>query len=135
QPTIFSDVGPDDRIAQEEVFGPVIAFIKGENTDDLIHIANNTRYGLTGAYHSLDKKKIETALRTFKVGNLYINRGCTGSLVGAQPFGGFKMSGDDAKAGGRDYLLHFLLPQSWTYRPHEKVDFDLRFFKYADGRK
>ncbi|MEX0994950.1 MAG: L-glutamate gamma-semialdehyde dehydrogenase [Balneolaceae bacterium] len=132
QPTIFTDISPDDRIAQEEIFGPVVAFIKADNTDHAIEIANNTRYGLTGAYHSKNQKKIEKALREFKVGNLYINRGCTGSLVGAQPFGGFNMSGNDAKAGGRDYLLHFLLPRSLTYRPREDVDFDLKFFDYAD---
>lgn len=133
QPTIFSDISQDDRIAQEEIFGPVTAFIKADNTDHAIEIANNTRYGLTGAYHSKDPKKIARALREYKVGNLYINRGCTGSLVGAQPFGGFKMSGNDAKAGGRDYLLHFLLPRSLTYHPMEDVEFDLKFFDYADN--
>lgn len=133
QPTIFSGVEVGDRIAQEEIFGPVIAFMKGESTEELIRIANSTRYGLTGAYHSRDPQKIEMALRKFNVGNLYINRGCTGSLVGAQPFGGFNMSGDDAKAGGRDYLLHFLLPKSMTVSPDDEIDVDLRFFRYADG--
>ncbi|MEX0894439.1 MAG: aldehyde dehydrogenase family protein, partial [Balneolaceae bacterium] len=133
QPTIFRDISPDDRIAQEEIFGPVVAFIKAENTGHAMDIANDTRYGLTGAYHSKDPRKIKKALREYKVGNLYINRGCTGSLVGAQPFGGFNMSGNDAKAGGRDYLLQFLLPRSLTYRPRKDVDFDLKFFDYADG--
>ncbi|MEX2601039.1 MAG: L-glutamate gamma-semialdehyde dehydrogenase [Balneolaceae bacterium] len=132
QPTIFQDIDPEDRIAQEEIFGPVIAFMKGKSTENLINIANNTRYGLTGAYHSNDPKKIEWVLRRYKVGNLYINRGCTGSLVGAQPFGGFNMSGNDAKAGGRDYLLHFLLPKSLTCQNIDGVDFDLKYFKYNE---
>ncbi len=131
QPTVFADVDPDARIAQEEIFGPVTAFIKAKDTDDAIRIANSTRFGLTGGYFSRDPKKIEKALREFKVGNLYINRKNTGALVGAQPFGGFNMSGTDSKAGGRDYLLYFMQPKSMTVRPHKDVDFSVHDFKYG----
>ncbi|GAB5409865.1 MAG: L-glutamate gamma-semialdehyde dehydrogenase [Balneolaceae bacterium] len=131
EPTVFADVAEDARIAQEEIFGPVTAFIKAKDTDDALRIANNTQYGLTGAYFSQDPKKIEKALRTYKVGNLYINRKCTGALVGAQPFGGFNMSGTDAKAGGRDYLLYFLQPKSMTVRPADGVEMDVHSFEYA----
>lgn len=131
EPTVFADIAPDARIAQEEIFGPVTAFIKAKDTEDAIRIANSTMYGLTGAYFSKDPKKIDRALREFKVGNLYINRKCTGALVGAQPFGGFNMSGTDAKAGGRDYLLYFLQPKSMTVRPYEGTDFKLPDFSYT----
>lgn len=130
EPTVFADVPEDARIAQEEIFGPVTAFIKAKDTDDAIRIVNGVQYGLTGAYFSKDPKKIDKALREIKVGNLYINRKCTGALVGAQPFGGFKLSGTDAKAGGRDYLKYFLEPKSMTYRPSNPVDFELKSFKY-----
>lgn len=131
EPTIFADVKENARIAQEEIFGPVTAFIKAKNTDDALRIANSTVYGLTGAYFSKNHKKIDKALREFKVGNLYINRKCTGALVGAQPFGGFNMSGTDAKAGGRDYLLYFLQPKSMAVRLIEGVDLDLHEFRYT----
>ncbi|MBO6537742.1 MAG: L-glutamate gamma-semialdehyde dehydrogenase [Balneolaceae bacterium] len=131
EPTVFADVAEDARIAQEEIFGPVTAFIKAKDTDDALRIANSTQYGLTGAYFSRNPKNIEKALREYKVGNLYINRKCTGALVGAQPFGGFNMSGTDAKAGGRDYLLYFLQPKSMTLRPHEGVDMSLPEFSYT----
>lgn len=131
EPTVFADVDENARIAQEEIFGPVTAFIKAKDTDDALRIANSTPYGLTGAYFSQDPKKLEKALREFKVGNLYINRKCTGALVGAQPFGGFNMSGTDAKAGGRDYLLYFLQPKSMTVRPSDGVDMDVHEFEYA----
>lgn len=108
QPTIFADVKPDARIAQEEIFGPVLAVIKANDYDDAIAIANNTEYGLTGAVYTKNRKKIEQAKKFFHVGNLYFNRKCTGALVGVHPFGGFNMSGTDSKAGGRDYLLLFL---------------------------
>ena len=134
EPTVFADVAEDARIAQEEIFGPVTAFIKAKDTNDALRIANSTQYGLTGAYFSRDPKKIERALREYKVGNLYINRKCTGALVGAQPFGGFNMSGTDAKAGGRDYLLYFLQPKSMTLRPHKDVDMSLPDFEYAAGK-
>lgn len=131
EPTIFADVDPNARIAQEEIFGPVTAFIKAKDTDDALRIANSTEYGLTGAYFSKSAQKIDKALREFNVGNLYINRKCTGALVGAQPFGGFNMSGTDAKAGGRDYLLYFLQPKSMTVRPSQGVDLDVHQFEYA----
>ncbi|GHO43069.1 L-glutamate gamma-semialdehyde dehydrogenase [Ktedonospora formicarum] len=107
EPTIFADVAPDARIAQEEIFGPVLAFIKAKDFDEALDIANNTEYGLTGALFSRDEKRLERAYADFHVGNLYLNRKCTGALVGGQPFGGFNMSGTDSKAGGPDYLLLF----------------------------
>ncbi len=106
-PTIFGDVAPDARIAQEEIFGPVLAVIKARDYDEALMIANNTEYGLTGSIFSSDRQRVERARREFHVGNLYINRKCTGALVGVHPFGGFNMSGTDSKAGGRDYLLLF----------------------------
>jgi 1-pyrroline-5-carboxylate dehydrogenase len=112
QPTIFADVDGNARIAQEEIFGPVLAVIKARDYDHALDIANDTEYGLTGAVYSRDEEKIERAKREFHVGNLYINRKCTGALVGVHPFGGFKMSGTDSKAGGRDYLLLFMQPKS-----------------------
>ncbi|TCS95849.1 L-glutamate gamma-semialdehyde dehydrogenase [Hazenella coriacea] len=107
QPTIFADVAPDARISQEEIFGPVVAFIKANDFDHALEIANNTEYGLTGAVIARDRAKLEKARQEFHVGNLYFNRKCTGALVGVHPFGGFNMSGTDSKAGGRDYLLLF----------------------------
>lgn len=107
QPTIFADVDPKARIAQEEIFGPVLAFIKARDFDHALEIANNTEYGLTGSVICRDRLKLEKAREEFFVGNLYFNRKCTGALVGVHPFGGFNMSGTDSKAGGRDYLLLF----------------------------
>ncbi|WP_068674810.1 L-glutamate gamma-semialdehyde dehydrogenase [Oceanobacillus sp. Castelsardo] len=107
-PTIFKDISPVARLMQEEIFGPVVAFAKGEDFDNLLDIANNTEYGLTGAVISNNREHLERARYDFHVGNLYFNRGCTAAIVGYQPFGGFKMSGTDSKAGGPDYLLHFL---------------------------
>lgn len=107
EPTIFADVGSHARIAQEEIFGPVLAVIKAKDFDDALHVANDTEYGLTGSLYSRDQQHIERAKEEFHVGNLYFNRKCTGALVGAHPFGGFNMSGTDSKAGGRDYLLLF----------------------------
>ena len=132
EPTVFADIDENDRIAQEEIFGPVTAFIKAKDTDDALRIANGVDYGLTGAYFSQDPKKIDKALREYRVGNLYINRKCTGALVGAQPFGGFKLSGTDAKAGGRDYLKYFLEPKSTTLRPADGVDYELEDFEFAN---
>ena len=106
-PTIVADIDPQARLAQEEVFGPVLAFIKARDYDDALRIANNTEYGLTGAVYSGDEKRLEQAREDFHVGNLYLNRKCTGALVGVHPFGGFNMSGTDSKAGGPDYLLLF----------------------------
>lgn len=105
EPTIFADVDPHARIMQEEIFGPVVAFTKAKNFTEAIEIANNTEYGLTGAVISNNRSHIEQAKKDFHVGNLYINRGCTGAIVGYQPFGGFNMSGTDSKAGGPDYLI------------------------------
>ncbi len=107
EPTIFADVDPQARIAQEEIFGPVLAVIKARDFADALDIANNTEYGLTGSLYSRDPERIEEAKEEFHVGNLYFNRKCTGALVGVHPFGGFNMSGTDSKAGGRDYLLLF----------------------------
>jgi 1-pyrroline-5-carboxylate dehydrogenase len=107
EPTIFADVPPQARIAQEEIFGPVLAFIKAKDFDEALNIANSTEYGLTGSLYSRDPEHIERAREEFHVGNLYFNRKCTGAMVGAHPFGGFNMSGTDSKAGGRDYLLLF----------------------------
>ncbi len=107
EPTIFADVDPHARIAQEEIFGPVLTVMKAKDFDDALRIANDTEYGLTGALYSRDQQHIEHAKEEFHVGNLYFNRKCTGALVGVHPFGGFNMSGTDSKAGGRDYLLLF----------------------------
>lgn len=104
-PTVFGDVAPQARIMQEEIFGPVVALAKAKDFDEAIEIANNTEYGLTGAIISRNRDHIEKAREDFHVGNLYINRGCTGAIVGYQPFGGFNMSGTDSKAGGPDYLV------------------------------
>ncbi len=107
-PTVFADVAPKARISLEEIFGPVLAVIKARDFEDALAIANNTDYGLTGAIYSKNRERVERAKREFHVGNLYVNRKCTGALVGVHPFGGFNMSGTDSKAGGRDYLLLFV---------------------------
>ena len=107
QPTIFADIAPTARLAQEEIFGPVLAVIKSNNFDEALEIANNTEYGLTGAIYSGSREHLTRAAEEFHVGNLYLNRKCTGAMVGAHPFGGFNMSGTDSKAGGADYLLLF----------------------------
>ena len=108
QPTVFADVDPEARISLEEIFGPVLAIIKSPNFEESLKICNNTIYGLTGAVYTNDRAKLERAKKELLIGNLYLNRKCTGALVGAHPFGGFNMSGTDSKAGGRDYLLLFL---------------------------
>ncbi len=106
-PTVFSGLKHDDQIMQEEVFGPVVGFATAKTFDEAIEFANDTDYGLTGAVITKNRDHIEQARRDFHVGNLYFNRGCTAAIVGYQPFGGFKMSGTDSKAGGPDYLaLH-----------------------------
>lgn len=112
EPTIFNDIQPDARLAQEEIFGPVLSVIQARDFDDALKIANNTIYGLTGAVYTRNREKIARARREFHVGNLYFNRKCTGALVGGHPFGGFNMSGTDSKAGGRDYLLLFMQAKS-----------------------
>ncbi len=112
KPTIIEGVDPMAKISQEEIFGPVLAVIKSKNYDEALKIANNTEYGLTGAVFSQSRENLERAKKEFHVGNLYLNRKCTGALVGVHPFGGFNMSGTDSKAGGRDYLLLFLQAKS-----------------------
>lgn len=113
-PTIFADVKVHAKIAQEEIFGPVLAVIKANDFNDAINIANGVKYALTGGLFSRSPGNIQTAKEKFKVGNLYINRACTGAKVGRQPFGGFKMSGIGSKAGGKDYLLQFVEPRVIT---------------------
>jgi 1-pyrroline-5-carboxylate dehydrogenase len=112
QPTVIVDIDPQARISQEEIFGPVLAVIKARDFDHALEIANNTEFGLTGAVYSRNPEKLEKAQETFYVGNLYLNRKCTGAMVGAHPFGGFNMSGTDSKSGGKDYLLLFLQAKS-----------------------
>ncbi|MFD2444438.1 L-glutamate gamma-semialdehyde dehydrogenase [Bacillus sp. CGMCC 1.16607] len=108
QPTVIADLDPKARIMQEEIFGPVVGICKARDFDHAIEIANNTEYGLTGAVITRNREKIQQAREDFHVGNLYFNRGCTGAIVGYQPFGGFNMSGTDSKAGGPDYLLQHM---------------------------
>ena len=108
QPTVFAEVEPDARLAQHEVFGPVLSVIRAAEFDQALRIANSTEYALTGGLFSSSRDRIERARREFHVGNLYINRKITGALVGVQPFGGFRMSGSNAKAGGPDYLRLFM---------------------------
>ena len=108
QPTVIADVPEAARIAQEEIFGPVLAVMRARDLEDAIRIANGTEYGLTGSVYSNDRAAIEKAKNECFAGNFYVNRKCTGALVGVHPFGGFNMSGTDSKAGGRDYLLLFL---------------------------
>ncbi len=112
QPTVIADVAPGATISQEEIFGPVLAVIRAKDFDDALAIANNTEFGLTGAVYTKNAGSRKKAEREFFVGNLYLNRKCTGALVGVHPFGGFNMSGTDSKAGGRDYLLLFLQAKS-----------------------
>lgn len=115
-PTIFSDIQAGSRLEQEEIFGPVLAVIKANHFDEALDIANGTDYGLTGALFSKDRMRLERARHEFHVGNLYLNRKCTGALVDVQPFGGFNMSGTDSKAGGRDYLQLFMQAKTITER-------------------
>jgi 1-pyrroline-5-carboxylate dehydrogenase len=112
QPTVIADIAPNARVSQEEIFGPVLAVIKARDFEESLAIANNTEYGLTGAIYTTNAEKKEFAKRDFHAGNLYINRKCTGAMVGAHPFGGFNMSGTDSKAGGPDYLLLFTQAKS-----------------------
>jgi 1-pyrroline-5-carboxylate dehydrogenase len=116
EPTIIADVDPKSRLSQEEIFGPVLAFVRARDFDHALEIANNTEFGLTGAVFSKSRERLERAREDFHVGNLYFNRKCTGALVGVQPFGGFNMSGTDSKAGGPDYLLLFTQGKSVTDR-------------------
>ena len=115
-PTVVADVKPTDPLALEEVFGPVLAVIRAKNWNDALAIANGTEFGLTGSVFSKDATRLEDAKKRFHVGNLYLNRKCTGALVGAQPFGGFDMSGTCSKAGGPDFLGLFLQQKSIAVR-------------------
>jgi 1-pyrroline-5-carboxylate dehydrogenase len=117
-PTIFADVPPDARLAQEEIFGPVLAFHRAPDWETALAWANNTEFGLTGSFYSRRRERLTRAADEFHVGNLYLNRKCTGALVGVHPFGGFNMSGTDSKAGGPDYLLLFTQAKSIA----EKID-------------
>jgi len=116
QPTVFADVDPGARIAQEEIFGPVVAVIRARDFDQALEIANGTQFGLTGSVFSRDPAHVARARQEFMCGNLYVNRKSTGALVGVHPFGGFNMSGTGAKAGGPDYLGYFLQPKAVAIR-------------------
>lgn len=113
-PTIFANVRPDSRLAQEEIFGPVLSVIKVRDLDEAIAVANGTKYALTGGFFSRSPANIERVKAELESGNVYINRSCTGAVVGRHPFGGFKMSGGGTKAGGSDYLLNFIVPRVVT---------------------
>jgi RHH-type proline utilization regulon transcriptional repressor/proline dehydrogenase/delta 1-pyrroline-5-carboxylate dehydrogenase len=113
-PHIFADVKPQARLAQEEIFGPVLAVLRAKDLDEALSIAVGTDYALTGGMYSRSPAHLDRARREFTVGNLYLNRPITGALVGRQPFGGFKMSGIGSQAGGPDYLLQFMLPRTIT---------------------
>jgi RHH-type proline utilization regulon transcriptional repressor/proline dehydrogenase/delta 1-pyrroline-5-carboxylate dehydrogenase len=113
-PHIFADVSATARIAQEEIFGPVLAVIRAADLTQALAIANGTDYALTGGIYSRSPASLDRARREFLVGNLYLNRSITGALVNRQPFGGFKMSGIGSKAGSRDYLLQFVIPRTIT---------------------
>ena len=112
EPTVIDNVAPGATIEQEEIFAPVLAVIKARDFDHALEIANDTEFGLTGALYSASQERLDQARRDFHVGNLYLNRKCTGALVGVHPFGGFNMSGTDSKAGGREYLLQFMQGKS-----------------------
>jgi len=113
-PTIFTDVKPHMRIAREEIFGPVLSVLKVRDLDEALEVANGTDYALTAGFFSRSPDNIERVKARLEAGNVYINRSCTGAIVGRHPFGGFKMSGSGTKAGGEDYLLHFLVPRVVT---------------------
>lgn len=116
EPTVIADLKPDARVMQEEIFGPVLAVCKVKDFTEAIEVGNNTEYGLTGAVISNDRMNLEIAKEQFHVGNLYLNRKCTGAIVGYQPFGGFNMSGTDSKAGGPDYLILHMQGKSISER-------------------
>lgn len=132
-PAVLADVSPDSAIAQEEVFGPVVAVMRAANLDSALDIANSTPYALTGGIFSRSPANIRKAESEFRVGNLYINRKITGALVGRQPFGGFAMSGVGSKAGGPDYLVQFMNAKSICentlrrgFAPRSRTDTDER---------
>ena len=112
QPTIFTEVASNARLAQEEIFGPLLSVLRANHFDHALQIANHSEYGLTGAVYSASRHYLDRAKQEFHVGNLYLNRKCTGAMVGAHPFGGFNMSGTDSKAGGPDYLTLFTQAKS-----------------------
>src|SRR5271157_882764 len=112
QPTVLADIPAKSTLEQEEIFGPVLVVIKSRNFEHALEIANDTEFGLTGAVYSSSREKLDRAVREFHVGNLYLNRKCTGAMVGAHPFGGFNMSGTDSKSGGPDYLYLFTQAKS-----------------------
>src|ERR1700726_704027 len=112
KPTVIADIPPKSKLEQEEIFGPVLAVIKARSFDQALEIATDTEFGLTGAVYTKSRDKIDRAIQEFHVGNLYINRKCTGAMVGAHPFGGFNMSGTDSKSGGPDYLYLFTQAKS-----------------------
>jgi 1-pyrroline-5-carboxylate dehydrogenase len=116
RPTVIADIAPTAVIFQEEIFGPVLAVTPARDFDHALALANDSRFGLTGAVFSRNAEKLARAAREFHVGNLYFNRKCTGAMVGAHPFGGFNLSGTDSKAGGPDYLLQFLQAKSIAER-------------------
>ncbi len=107
-------MAPDSPLAQEEIFGPVLAVLRAADLDEAVRIFNGTDYALTGGIFSRSPEHLQRARRELRVGNLYLNRGITGALVGRQPFGGFRMSGIGTKAGGPDYLLQFVVPRTVT---------------------
>src|ERR1700751_5041357 len=113
-PTIFTDVKPSMRIAREEIFAPVLSVLKVRDLDQPLEVANGSDYALTGRFFARSEANIERVKAQLEAGNVYINRSCTGAIVGRHPFGGFKMSGSGTKAGGEDYLLHFLVPRVVT---------------------
>ena len=116
QPTVIADIPSTARVFQEEIFGPVLAVTKADDFQHALTLANDSQYGLTGAVFSNTPEHVRQARERFFVGNLYVNRKCTGAMVGAHPFGGFNMSGTDSKAGGPDYLLLFLQAKSIAER-------------------
>jgi len=116
EPTVIKDIDGNARLAQEEIFGPVLAMVKCKSFEEGVEIANSTEFGLTGALYSRDQRRLEIGRRDLHCGNLYLNRKCTGALVAVQPFGGFNMSGTDSKAGGQDYLLLFTQGKSVTHK-------------------
>ena len=113
-PHIFSNIRPHHRLANEEIFGPVLSVMRVGSFAEALEVANSTAYKLTGGVFSRKPSHLEAARREFRVGNLYLNRGITGAMVGRQPFGGFGLSGIGSKAGGADYLLHFVEPRCCT---------------------
>jgi RHH-type proline utilization regulon transcriptional repressor/proline dehydrogenase/delta 1-pyrroline-5-carboxylate dehydrogenase len=113
-PTVFVEVAPEDRLARDEIFGPVLSVFRARGFDEALALAMDSEFALTGGVFSRNPRNIERARREFRVGNLYINRKITGAIVGRQPFGGLAMSGAGDKAGGPDYLLQFLEPRTIT---------------------